>query len=143
MINISLDLSNKLPSERVSIIRKVLHVSERLGTDLFIVGAQARDLLLQYTYDLPVHRATNDIDFGVVIESWNEFTRLREALISSENFQPHRTMRQRLIHESGILIDLVPFGDLEQPRSRIAWPPDFSFVMSTVGGLNATRKTSD
>jgi predicted nucleotidyltransferase len=133
MINISLDLSNRLPAERVNIIRQVLHVSERLGTDLFIVGAQARDLLLQYAYDLPVHRTTNDIDFGVVIESWNEFTRLREALIGSEKFQSHKTMRQRLIHESGMLIDLVPFGDLEQPSGRIAWPPDFSFVMSTVG----------
>lgn len=42
-------------------------------------------------------------------------------------------MRQRLVHESGLLIDLVPFGDLEEVSGQISWPPDFSIVMSTVG----------
>jgi predicted nucleotidyltransferase len=60
MINISLDLSNKLPAEQVNIIRQVVHAAESQGLRLFIVGAQARDLLLQYAYDLPAHRATND-----------------------------------------------------------------------------------
>lgn len=41
-------------------------------------------------------------------------------------------MKQRLVY-SGLLIDLVPFGDIEEARSQIAWPPDFSVVMSTVG----------
>lgn len=133
MINISLDLSNKVPAEQVNVIRQVVHVAEGQGLRLFIVGAQARDLLLQYAHDLPVRRATNDIDFGIVVESWDEFTRLRDALIASKKFQSHKTMRQRLVHESGLLIDLVPFGDLEKPSGQIAWPPDFSVVMTTVG----------
>jgi len=133
MNDTSLDLSNKLPAEQVNIIREVVHVAEGQGLRLFIVGAQARDLSLQYAYDLPIQRATNDIDFGVIVESWDEFTRLRDALIASEKFQAHKTMRQRLAHESGLLIDLVPFGDLEEPSGQIAWPPDFSIVMSTVG----------
>ena len=80
MINISLDLSNKLPAEQVNIIRQVVHAAESQGLPLFIVGAQARDLLLQYAYDLSVRRATNDIDFGIVVESWDEFTKLRDSL---------------------------------------------------------------
>ena len=64
MNNTSLDLSNKLPAEQVSVIRQVVRTAERQRLPLFIVGAQARDLLLQYVYDLKVHRATNDIDFG-------------------------------------------------------------------------------
>lgn len=83
--------------------------SQRLS--LFIVGAQARDLLLQYVYDLPVHRATNDIDFGIVVESWDEFTKLRDSLIATNKFQPHRIMKHRLVHENGLFIDLVPSGD--------------------------------
>ncbi len=133
MSNTSLDLSNKLPPEQVNIIRQVLRAAESQGLGLFIVGAEARDLLLQYVYDLPVHRATNDIDFGVIVESWDEFTKLRDDLIVDKKFQPHRTMWQRLVHESGLLIDLVPFGNLEQVSGRISWPPDFSIVMSTVG----------
>jgi predicted nucleotidyltransferase len=133
MTNISLDLSNKLPAEQVDIIRQVLHVSTTHGISLFIVGAQARDLLLQYAYDMSVQRATNDIDFGIVIESWDEYTSLRDALINTERFQPHTTMKRRLIHKTGLIIDLVPFGDVEQPSGKISWPPDFSFVMSTLG----------
>ena len=133
MSNISLDLSNRLPDQQANIIRQVVHAANSEGLDLFIVGAQARDLFLQYIYDLPIHRATNDIDFGIIVESWNKFTKLRDNLIIDNKFQPHRTMRQRLVHESGLLIDLVPFGDLEEVSGQISWPPDFSIVMSTVG----------
>jgi predicted nucleotidyltransferase len=133
MTNISLDLLNKLPEDQENIIRQVVHAATSDGLGLFIVGAQARDLLLQYVYDLPVHRATNDIDFGIVIESWAEFSRLRDALIASKRFQSHKTMTQRLVHESALLIDLVPFGGLEEISGQISWPPDFSIVMSTVG----------
>ena len=137
MSNTSLDLSNKLPVEQVNIIRHVVRAAESHQLRLFIVGAQARDLLLQYVYDLPVHRATNDIDFGIIVESWDEFTKLRDNLIVDKKFQPHRTMNQRLIHESDLLIDLVPFGNLEQVRGQISWPPDFSIVMSTAGFAEA------
>jgi len=143
MINISLDLSNKVPAEQENIIRQVVHAAESQGLRLFIVGAQARDLLLQYAYDLPVRRATNDIDFGIVVESWDEFTKLRDNLIASEKFQSHKTMRQRLVHESGLLIDLVPFGQLEKPSGQIAWPPDFSVVMTTVGFREAYDNSID
>lgn len=133
MSNISLDLSNRLAADQVNIIRQVVHAATSEGLGLFIVGAQARDLLIQYVYDLPVHRATNDIDFGVVVASWDEFTNLRDALIASKNFHTHKTMKQRLVYKSGLLIDLVPFGDIEEASGQIAWPPDFSVVMSTVG----------
>ena len=133
MSNISLDLLNKLPADQINIIRQVVHAAESQGLSLFIVGAQARDLLLQYAYDLPVNRATNDIDFGVIVESWNEFTKLRNNMIVEGKFQPHMIMTQRLIHQSGLLIDLVPFGALEGVSGQISWPPDFSIVMSTVG----------
>lgn len=133
MIDTSLDLSNNLPAEQVTIIRRVVREAEGQGLSLFIVGAQARDLFLQYAHNLPVYRATNDIDFGIAVESWDEFKNLREALIASQDFKAHKTMTQRLLHKDGFLIDLVPFGDLEQRKGVIAWPPDFSIVMSTIG----------
>lgn len=133
MNDISLDLSNRIPAEQTAIIREVVSVAETHGVNLFVVGAQARDLSLQHAYGISAYRATNDIDFGVVVESWDEFTNLRDALIAGKDFQPHKAMRQRLIHQAGFLIDLVPFGGLEQTSGQIAWPPDFSIVMSTVG----------
>jgi predicted nucleotidyltransferase len=133
MSNTSLDLSNRLPAEQIEIIRQVVHAAESQQLRLFVVGAQARDLLLRYVYNLPVHRATNDIDFGIIVESWDEFTKLRDGLVATNKFQTHQTMKQRLVHESGLFIDLVPFGGLEELSGQISWPPDFSIVMSTVG----------
>ncbi len=134
MTNVSLDLSNKLPTGQINIIRRVVRTATKLGlTRLFIVGAQARDLILQYAYDLPVRRATNDIDFGIVVETWDEFAKLLDALITSEGFQPHPHQQKRLLHEEGAIIDLVPFGNLEHVSGLIVWPPDFAIEMSTVG----------
>ena len=42
-------------------------------------------------------------------------------------------MRHRLIHETGFLVDLVPFGGVEDVSGQISWPPDFSIVTSTIG----------
>lgn len=133
MSNISLDLSNRLPVEQVNIVREVVNTSESRGLRPFIVGAKVRDLLLRYAYDLPVYRVTNDIDFAIVVESWEEFTKLRNDLIGNKNFKPDPAMRQRMVHENGLFIDLVPFGGLEEVSGQISWPPDFSTVMSTVG----------
>lgn len=88
---------------------------------------------MQYVYDLPIHRATNDIDFRIIVETWDQFTRLRDALILNKSFQSNQTVGHRLIHESGLLVDLVPFGGLEEVSGQISCPPDFPIVMSTIG----------
>ncbi|HEY6807074.1 MAG TPA: nucleotidyl transferase AbiEii/AbiGii toxin family protein [Pyrinomonadaceae bacterium] len=144
MTNASLDLSSKVPKEHVDVIRRVVRTATNLSlTNLFIVGAQARDLILQYAYDVPVHRATNDIDFGIIVETWEEFEELREALIANEGFQVHPNQKQRLIHNEGAIIDLVPFGNVEQAKGLIAWPPDFVIEMSTVGFREAYANSID
>lgn len=133
MSNTSLNLSNKLPIEQVNIVREVVDAAERLQLRLFIVGAKVRDFLMHYAYDLPVHRLTTDIDFAIVVESWDEFTELRNSLVAHREFRPHTIMIHRLIHETNFFIDLIPFGDLEEVSGQISWPPDFSIVMSTIG----------
>jgi predicted nucleotidyltransferase len=144
MSKVSLDLSSKVPDEHVDVIRRVVRTATHLGlTKLFIVGAEARDLILRYAYDVPVSRATNDIDFGIVVETWDEFARLRDALVSGEGFQLHPHQQQRLLHEAGAIIDLVPFGNLEQSRGLIVWPPDFAIEMSTVGFREAYADSLD
>lgn len=82
---------------------------------------------------MSIHGATNEIDFRILVETWDQFTRLRDALIANKSFQSHRTVGHRLIHESGLLVDLVPFGGLEEVSGQISWSPDFSIVMSTIG----------
>jgi predicted nucleotidyltransferase len=113
MTDILLDLSGKLPDALVEIFRRVARATAAVGfARWFVVGAQARDLLLRYGYNLQSGRATNDVDFAVAVESWDEYNALREALITAEGFTAHPTQPQRLVLANSI-IDTVPFGPLE------------------------------
>lgn len=89
--------------------------------------------MLEYRYDIPVLRATDDFDFGIVVESWDEFTKPRDVLVVQEDFQQDPKRKQRLLHANGAIVNLVPFGQLEERAGIIAWPSDFANVMSTLG----------
>src|SRR5207302_1009016 len=100
----------------------------------FVVGAKARDLVLHYAYGIPQRRATNDIDFGLLMSSWEEFDRLKQALIATDKFVAHPHMQHRLLSEEySAIVDLVPFGEIENPKGVVAWHPDFTTRMSTFG----------
>ncbi|MBA3806281.1 MAG: nucleotidyl transferase AbiEii/AbiGii toxin family protein [Acidobacteria bacterium] len=130
----SLDLSGKLPPEQVAVFRLINEVAAREHVQFFVVGAKARDLVLHYAYGIPQRRATNDIDFGLLMSGWSKFDRLKRALVATGKFIAHPRMEHRLLSdEFSAIIDLVPFGEIENPKGVIAWQPDFTTRMSTLG----------
>lgn len=100
--------------------------------DFLIVGAIARDLLLHYGHGVPITRATTDIDLGVTVGSWDEFRKLRDACLESGHFTSGRPGNHRIIHRSGVPLDLIPFGDVERDDGTIQWPED-NAVMGVLG----------
>ena len=108
-----------------------------------LVGAMARDLLLYYTHNIPVIRATEDIDLGFAVADWDDFAALRAALIASTHFGAHRSLVHRFSHRRGRQIDLIPFGGLERPDGSIAWPPRGDEVMTVVGYREALASAND
>lgn len=131
---ISLDLSGKLPPEQVAVFRLINEVAEREHVQFFVVGAKARDLVLHYAYGIPQRRATNDIDFGLLMSGWDEFGRLKRALLATNKFIAHPRMEHRLLSDVlSVIIDLIPFGEIENPKGVITWQPDFTTRMSTLG----------
>ena len=100
--------------------------------DFLIVGAMARDVLLHYGHGVPITRATTDIDLGVAVGSWDEFSKLREACLESDHFTSGKPGSHRLIHRSGVPIDLIPFGGVEREDGTIEWPED-NAVMGVLG----------
>jgi len=103
------------------------------------VGATARDIILQYGYDIQPKRATQDIDFGVQISDWNHYQKLRDALITTGKFRSDKKQSQRLLYEKRFLIDIVPFGSISDHGGFISWPPDYETKMSTLGFEEAYR----
>ncbi len=92
--------------------------------DFLVVGAIARDLLLHYGHGVPITRATTDIDLGLAVDGWEEFQQLRDAYLGSENFTAGRPGNHRLVHRSGVTVDLIPFGGIERKDGTIKWPED-------------------
>lgn len=100
--------------------------------NFLIVGAMARDLLLHYGHGVPITRATTDIDLGVAVSSWADFHQLRDACLNSGHFTSGRPGNHRLIHRSGVPLDLIPFGGVEREDGTIEWPED-NAVMGVLG----------
>ena len=47
-----------------------------LGILFFVVGATARDIVLNHCHTIKTNRATRDLDIGVEVDGWDEFQQL-------------------------------------------------------------------
>lgn len=108
-------------------------IASSLDIPVMLIGAGARLLTLDWKYNLASSRTTKDWDLAVKVTSWDEFDRLRQALQQGTPalFKPTK-LAQRLIHTSGIPIDLVPFGGLARANGAIVWP-DEEIEMTVLG----------
>jgi predicted nucleotidyltransferase len=138
----SLDLTTKAEltflAELVTDLRAAAPAWEPL-----LVGAMARDLLLFHAHNIPIRRATADIDIAFAVADWEEFSRLRAALLASAHFTAHNSMTHSFFHRQQRQIDIVPFGGLERPDGSIAWPPRGDEVMTVVGFRDALASAMD
>jgi len=62
------------------VLRSLDPVARAAECPYFVAGATARDLILVNIHGLRPGRATRDIDFGIAVESWDQFARLKEGL---------------------------------------------------------------
>ena len=131
MNNISFDLSGKIDRPTINALSALKRESDALNIPFFVVGALARDLILKHGYGVEPSRITRDIDLGVRVADWEQFDRLKDALIATGKFTSTRE-RQRFHYET-VWIDIVPFGDITDERKRISWPPEHSMFISVVG----------
>lgn len=127
------DLSGKIDEGRERTIRDVAGACSALAVPFFLVGAFARDLLLELRHGFKAQRATNDVDFGIRVGGWEEFEALKRALVGTGRYIPGPNKAQRLIAKDGGIIDIVPFGEVEDARGRITWPPEHDIVMNALG----------
>lgn len=112
-----------------------------VGVSFFLVGALARDILLHHLRGVDRSpRLTRDVDVAVAVESWEHFDRLQQTLIAQHDFQTTRTAH-RLQAPGPLLVDVVPFGAVEDERHQVRWPPDFVFEMSVLGYREAFERT--
>ena len=122
----------------VEIVREIQKTSIALGVDLLLVGAQAKVILLENIHGLNPGRATGDIDFAFAVESWGQFHQIKQSLIATGKFKELSKVKQRLVYQSsliehGFVVDIIPFGKVQDDNNMIAWPPELDVVMSVSG----------
>lgn len=122
----------------LEVLRQVDRVAREVALDYFVVGAMARDILLNGVFGLSAGRATRDVDLAVAVEGWPQFEAIKARLVGTGAFNPDARVAHRFYHRAvsagrGCPLDLIPFGGVELPGGEIAWPPDGAVVMNTAG----------
>lgn len=121
----------------VDIIREVHEAATALGIRYFLVGATAREIILRGVFGLPSGRRSADVDFGIASKDWAEFERLQAALVATGRFEKSDRIKQRayyrLSESHRVMVDLIPFGGVEEPNGTLAWPPDKDTVLNVAG----------
>ncbi|MCT7969567.1 nucleotidyl transferase AbiEii/AbiGii toxin family protein [Laspinema sp. D1] len=98
-------------------------VLDSLDLPMLVVGAGARLLIFDRQYNRE-GRATKDGDVAVELDSWSDFQTLCDRLTLGENprFKVAHKVPHKFIHmETGVEVDIVPFGEIGQPKQEIEW----------------------
>jgi len=99
----------------LEVLREVDRVAGELSLDYFVVGAMARDILLNGVFGLSAGRATRDVDVAVAVKGWQEFEAIKAHLVRTRAFSSDERIAQRLYNRSGSVergcpLDLIPFA---------------------------------
>jgi len=125
------DLSGKIDPSLIRVLSEIKAITEELKIDFFIIGATARDIVIQHFHGIRAPRMTRDIDIAVCLADWNEYSNLTEILLSKGVFRKGN-QKQRYIYKDTV-IDIIPFGKIAGPANEIRWPPDNDIIMRTIG----------
>lgn len=128
----------------VSVMHEIDTVAADLRLSYFLVGAMARDVLLGHVFGLNPGRATRDVDVAFALASWEQFQQIKDRLIAGGRFAATGNVVHRLLFSPDgssprCIVDLLPFGGVEQPRHTIAWPPDMQILMNVAGYGDALK----
>ncbi len=132
MTNTSLDVSDKIDPVIVSILDRLGRIASSLDIPFFVVGATARDVILSHGFGIDTGRATKDMDLGIRISKWNQFSQLLEALVSSGSFVKTRTIH-RVLFEGYYPVDIIPFGPIALDKKVVVWPPGNEVSLHVLG----------
>ncbi len=81
-----IDISNKIGTDYLQILKDINRISDNNGFLFFIIGASARDFIYKYYYNVHAPRATRDLDLAVGVESWDKFNSLKQKLLKTGEY---------------------------------------------------------
>jgi len=107
-------------------------VFSKFGIDFYLVGAIARDIHLSANEQLTSARGTKDVDLAITISDEGQYNQVKAALVETGLFEVQETEAIKLMYKNSVEVDLLPFGDIEQPNRNVRLT-DPIFVLNMPG----------
>lgn len=134
---------NSISVENIELFKLINEITLINNCTYFLIGARARDILLEYFGKKEAQRATLDTDIAICCKSWKEFYKIKSALIEKGDFVAYRNSEHRLQSNKYGYLDIVPFGDIKEENPTLKWPPEYDIEFSLTGFDDAYHRSMD
>ena len=115
----------------IELLRKLTDSFGRMDREFYVIGATARDIIVQQLLDTASTRRTKDLDIAIAIPDWDAFEQIKERLVA-DGFKKSNDMYQRFYYRA-YEVDIVPYGVVAKEDDNIYWPPEEVVAMSVKG----------
>lgn len=115
----------------IELLRKLTDSFGRMNREFYVIGATARDIIVQQLLDTASTRRTKDLDIAIAIPDWDAFEQIKERLVA-DGFKKSNDMYQRFYY-GAYEVDIVPYGVVAKEDDNIYWPPEEVIAMSVKG----------
>ena len=115
----------------IELLRQLNQTFSRIGSDFFIIGATARDIILRVLVNTSARRKTKDLDIAIAVTGWDKYNEICQALIA-DGFEKSVHQAQRF-YFGDYEVDIVPYGAVAKTDDNIYWPPEETIAMSVKG----------
>ncbi len=115
----------------IDLLRQLTRTFSRIENDFFVIGATARDIILQVLANTSAIRKTRDLDIAIAVTGWDKYNEVCSALIE-DGFKKDTHLAQRFFFDD-YEVDIVPYGAVAKADDNIYWPPEETIAMSVKG----------
>lgn len=115
----------------IDLLRQLNRTFSRIENDFFVIGATARDIILQVLANTSAIRKTRDLDIAIAVTGWDKYNEVCSALIE-DGFKKDTHLTQRFFFDD-YEVDIVPYGAVAKADDNIYWPPEETIAMSVKG----------
>ena len=115
----------------IDLLRQLNCTFSKIGSDFFVIGATARDIILRVLANTSARRKTKDLDIAIAVTGWDRYNEICQALIA-DGFEKSTHQAQRF-YFGDYEVDIVPYGAVAKADDNIYWPPEETIAMSVKG----------
>lgn len=115
----------------VELLRQLNRTFPKIGSDFFVIGATARDIILRVLANTSARRKTKDLDIAIAATGWDKYNSICQTLMA-DGFEKSTHQAQRF-YFGDYEVDIVPYGAVAKDDDNIYWPPEETIAMSVKG----------